>query len=193
MPSQVGRTRSITLSQTLVPAAPANAASVPSPDGAKSAEGKDNSKQDDEGDVELAGRESLADKVRDAAATAAASLIHASSAAARGSALGGGSSMEGRWHAETFLLPVPDGDDTFIAAHAEGGGTSDVRDSLDKENDGAGVAGLSGPAALGSGDEDGDAARSNSDTASVDDGVHLRVEIWQGKHCHGQVDAGFAA
>lgn len=29
----------------------------------------------------------------------------------------------------------------------------------------------------------------NGSCAKGDDGVHLRVEVWQGKHCHGQVSA----
>lgn len=188
---QVGRSSSITLSQT-IPAPPPSATTVPLPDGAQTAEGKDNSKRDDENNAVLAVRESLADKVRDAAAAAAASLVQATSAAARGSALGGGESrMEGRWDEETFLLPLPDGDDTFLAANSGGDDSRDDDDNPDTEKCGASVSRPSELAAQGSGDEDCDAAGRESSSVSVDDGVHLRVEIWQGKHCHGQVDYVF--
>lgn len=176
---QVGRTRSITLSQT-TPAASASTTSTPLPDGAK-----DNNKRDDEDSAKLVVRESFADKARDAAATATASLVQATSAAAHGSALGGGGTMEGRWDEETFLLPLPDGDDTLLAAHAE----SDDGDNLDTEKGGgASVSRVLGVYAQGSGDEDNDTAGRESSSVSIDDGVHLRVEVWQGKHCHGQVD-----
>lgn len=186
--SQVGRTRSITLSQT-IPAASASAASVPSPERATPAD--DGKRRGDEDSAVLAVRDSLADKVREAAAIAAASLAQATSAAAHGPALGGGGSMEGRWDEETFLLPLPEGDgDTLLAAHAGGGEKSDDGDDLHTEKDGSSAFRLPG-LAEGRGGEECDAAGTESSSVSADDGVHLRVEIWQGKHCHGQVDCVF--
>lgn len=102
--------------------------------------------------------------------------------------------MEGRWDEETFLLPLADGDDgAAVAAHAGGDDKSgdDGDNHLDAaEKDGEeSVSRLSGLAAQGSGDEgeDCDAAGTEGSSVSSDDGAHLRVEIWQGKHCHGQV------
>lgn len=178
--SQVGRTSSITLSQTVSAPRTSAAAGVPSPAEAQTTEGKDNnSKRDLEEGVVLVARESLADKVRDAAATAAASMVQATSPVARGLAVGGGgSSMEGRWDEEKFILPLPDGDDTFLAPGDGWDGARDGGDNPATEKDG--------------GDGDCGAADGESSIVSIDEGVHLRVEIWQGRHCHGQVGCCFS-
>lgn len=82
--------------------------------------------------------------------------------------------MEGRWDQESFLLPLPDADESTLATSTAG---EDVSGAAHEE-DGINVPALLAAAEDGSGDPDGDAA---------EEGAHLRVEIWQGKHCHGQV------
>ncbi|CAB1113397.1 unnamed protein product [Ectocarpus sp. CCAP 1310/34] len=125
----------------------------------------------------LAGGENLADKVRAAAGTAAASVAHATAAAVHASGGGGvGGTMEGHWEQESFVLPIPDSDGTSR--------DSDAGKNVDLET----VDGLLGSNVQGAGDGGGDTAGGDSTSASLDDGVHLRVEVWQGKHCHGQVD-----
>lgn len=90
--------------------------------------------------------------------------------------------MEGRWEREAFILPFPDVDED--ASDGDGDGDDGVDDQ-----EGVNVPKLLGPAAKGMVDEDGDATTTGEESSniSVDDGVHLRVEVWQGKHCHGQV------
>lgn len=81
--------------------------------------------------------------------------------------------MEGRWEKETFLLPLPDADESALATSRAGEDVSGIanEDSVD-------VPILLAAAGQGNGDQDGEA---------TEEGAHLRVEIWQGKHCHGQV------
>lgn len=178
----MGRTRDITLSRTTpTPPASATIAAMPSPDGAQTPteNGSHKPYADNSTVLNIKSRESLADKVRDAASTAASSLAQAASAAAHGSSVGGGS-MEGRWEQEAFILPFPDADEE--ASDADGD------DDVD-EQEGVNVPKLLGPAAKCIVDDDGNATTTGggSSSVSVDDGVHLRVEVWQGKHCHGQV------
>ncbi|CAM9115968.1 unnamed protein product [Ectocarpus sp. 13 AM-2016] len=174
---EVARTSSVTPSQQApihqpTPAVTAPAASVQSiPRGGS--DSKDSVKKVDV----LGGGENLADKVRDAAGTAAASVAHATAAAVHAAGGGGvGGSMEGHWEQESFVLPLPDSD----GASRE----SDAGKSVDLET----FAGLLGSNVQGAGDGGGDTAGGDGTSASLDDGVHLRVEVWQGKHCHGQVE-----
>lgn len=179
--TKVARTSSVTPSQQAplhqpTPAATGSAACVQSIPGSNSDTNDDGKKVD-----VLAGGENLADKVRGAAGTAAASVAHATTAAVHASAGGGvGGIMEGHWEQESFVLPLPDGD----GARSD----SDASKGVDLET----VDDLLGSNVQGAGAVDGDAAGGDSTSASLDDGVHLRVEVWQGKHCHGQVSATLA-
>ena len=173
---QVGRTSSITLSQ----AAPAPRATSTLPTGAQNADGGDvqcSNDAENNFSAALEARESIADKMRDAASTAAASLAQTASVVAGG----GGSSMEGRWEQDTFLLPLPDVGENALAIYSEGKEASGV----DHEEDGVDVPALLGAVEQGSGKSERDNA--DGDTSTEDEGAQLRVEIWQGKHCHGQV------
>ncbi|CAM9304017.1 unnamed protein product, partial [Ectocarpus sp. 12 AP-2014] len=174
---EVARTSSVTPSQQAplhqpTPAVTAPAASVQSIPGG----GSDSNDSVKKVDV-LAGGENLADKVRDAAGTAAASVAHATAAAVHASGGGGvGGTMEGHWEQESFVLPLPDSDGASR--------DSDAGKSVDLET----VDGLLGSNVQGADHGGGDTAGGDSTSASLDDGVHLRVEVWQGKHCHGQVE-----
>lgn len=177
---KVARTSSVTPSQQAplhqpAPAATAPAARVQSIPG----RGSDSNDSVKKVDV-LAGGENFADKVRDAAGTAAASVAHATAAAVHTSGGGGvGGTMEGHWEQEAFVLPLPDCDGAS--------GDNEAGKSVDLET----ADGLLGSNVQGAGDGGGDTAGGDSTSASLDDGVHLRVEVWQGKHCHGQVSATF--
>lgn len=96
--------------------------------------------------------------------------------------------MEGRWEQESFLLPLPDADKEFLANFVgdEEASNGDGENNDDQED--VKLPSLLGPAAERTSDEDGNAtAGGESNSASIDDGVHLRVEVWQGNYCHGQV------
>lgn len=74
----------------------------------------------------------------------------------------GGDPLSGTWQGETFRLPLPEDPSVCVRNDVE-------RDA--QEEIGAVVV----------------AASENTDiTNSVSD-VHLRLEVWQGQHCHGQV------
>lgn len=121
----------------------------------------------------------LADNMHDAAAIATTHLGQATAAVAHRLTAGAAGVVEGRWERETFLLPIPDAEDVVLADRG------DASESI--EHDDADAPDLLGSIAEGPGDKDGDDPSGDNCSASVDDGVHLRVEVWQGKHCHGQV------
>lgn len=191
----MGRTSSISPSST-TPIPPASATTaVSSPDGAQTTAEKTSNNRDAENDFTLMqSQESLADKVRDAASTAASTVAQATSAPAHESSVagGGGSRVEGRWEQETFVLPLPDGDEEFLTNGAGDEESNDDNDDNVDEQGNIGVPNLLGRAAQDNGDEHrNETAGGESSSISVDDGVHLRVEVWQGEHCHGQVNGAF--
>lgn len=90
---------------------------------------------------------------------------------------GEGGIVESRWEHETFILPLPDSegdtvqeDDAGSRSDGEGGCLNNIDPSeLTKESN-----------------QD-DAQDQSIDSYSD---IHLRIEIWQGHHCHGQVSGG---
>ncbi|CAM9137499.1 unnamed protein product [Scytosiphon promiscuus] len=192
---EVGRTNSITPSQATAPQ-PASDAFGPPTEIHKATAEDSKHRGDENGNNNksvLLVPESLTDKIHDAAAIATAHVAKATEAGSRGWAKGAAGCVEGHWEREAFLLPVPEGEDVVLAGQrAEGGGRADASGDSDTsgsiERDDAHARDLLGPVAEGTGGKDGDSAGGDSCSASVDDGVHLRVEVWQGKHCHGQVE-----
>ncbi|CAN0018446.1 unnamed protein product [Ectocarpus sp. 6 AP-2014] len=174
---EVARTSSVTPSQQAPLHQPALAATAPAAY-VHSIPGRGSDSNDSVKKVDvLAGGENFADKVRDAAGTAAASVANATAAAVHASGGGGvGGTMEGHWEQESFVLPLPHGDGAS--------GDNEAGKSVDLET----ADGLLGSNVQGAGDGGGDTVGGDSTSASLDDGIHLRVEVWQGKHCHGQVE-----
>ena len=119
---------------------------------------------------------SFGDKLQGAAASAAASATEAASTVA--SAATGGTAS-GRWGRETFILPLPEKDESLAVQEEEdvGVGRGDV--AVDEC--------VEAPDLAESTLKDGQDSDEGSESSGCDDGVNLRVEVWQGKHCYGQV------
>lgn len=78
----------------------------------------------------------------------------------------------GRWVGETFRLPLPRADPS----------PEDDSDKSDAKDNGRKIEATEGQplAAL-------DAEENNSIGNGGDNVLNLRIEVWQGRHCHGQV------
>ena len=158
---------------------------------------------------------SLAEKLHDAAASAAASAAEAASTAASSAAGGEGGSAKGRWERETFILPLPEEEveeeeeeeeekeeEEEEEDKEEDEGCLAVQEKERNEQDGGGGGGRDG-VGMEEGEEECvevpdlaeptlEAGRdteegSEGSRGCADDGVSLRLEVWQGRHCYGQV------
>lgn len=128
----------------------------------------------------LTANATLAEKLHGAAASAAASASEVASTAANAVGTAGGGTANVRWERETFLLHLPDAEDLDVQGQEEDGGSGSGGD--DGVVGGNGTPDLAGKSTLNDGEDSED-----SESSTCDDGINLRVEVWQGRHCYGQV------
>lgn len=145
-------------------------------------------------DAGITAHEGMMSKASEAASAVAAAATVVTPTVAAGGSSESGKTTEWAWKSEHFMLPFPeDGDDdsdnnasgrTKTADDVLGG----VRDGHDRDG-GKSKNGAKADAMEDSlhGQDDSQGTDKDCSGDSDDDGVHLRVEIWSGKHCCGQV------